>query len=536
MENKISKSINKKTKPLLINIFKMFSQKENYIKIKSLSLFKIINGKIPNFKYNNLNIVIDNKKYPLILSKRIKLIKGFNLLIYSFKIPIKDIKNFDVQNKIILNYNNLYQGRIIYNIFDFKKGKYRNSKIFKFNNTSVFFRQTSKNTMYLTVRETCIYDQFKNNVKLNLAYYISKFYPKKNIILLYEKESSRYEESASVLYEKLIDKHHNNCFYIINKDNPIIKTLPPKYKKNLIYKDTFKHLVYFFKCTTFIGSETIGHALQLRVANKYANRKVNNYNNKYIFLQHGVMYMISLNSELRSGFKNNQYQLQRTVVSSALEAEHFISLADFEKNNLYITGLAKFDKSVLNDNADKIVIMPTWRRWETNEARDNFTHTKYYKMLERIISAIPSSLHDKIIVLPHPLISEAMHYSNSKLQKYLCIDKTYNDILKECKLLITDYSSISYDAFYRGSNVIFYWEEKEECLKNYGEGTTLMLTESLAFGEVCYSQEELQKVITESYNSKQKTKFKNRYQKIVEFHDNKNTERIIKCLKKDHII
>ena len=109
-------------------------------------------------------------------------------------------------------------------------------------------------------------------------------------------------------------------------------------------------------------------------------------------------------------------------------------------------------------------------------------------------------------------------------------------ILPFTNVLITDYSSISYDAFYRGSNVIFYWEEKEECLKNYGEGTTLMLTESLAFGEVCYSQEELQKVITESYNSKQKTKFKNRYQKIVEFHDNKNTERIIKCLKKDHII
>ena len=32
--------------------------------------------------------------------------------------------------------------------------------------------------------------------------------PKKKIVLLYEKESSRYEESASVLYEKLIDDGH----------------------------------------------------------------------------------------------------------------------------------------------------------------------------------------------------------------------------------------------------------------------------------------------------------------------------------------
>ncbi len=526
----------KKTKPLLINIIKHASIKNSHLTIRALALFKVINGKIPNFKFQNLNIIIDNKEYALKLTGKLKLIKEYYLLFYSFKIPLNDIKNFDVQNKIIVNYQNLYQGRIIYNVFDFKKGKYRNSKVFKLNNTSLFLRQTIKNTMYLTVRESCLYDNSLSNAKLNLAYFISKIYPKKNIILLYEKESSRYEESASVLYEKLIDKGYSNCYYIINKDNPIIATLPLKYQKNLIYKDTFKHLIYFFKCPTFIGSETIGHALQLRIANIHANRKVNNYNNKYVFLQHGIMYMISLNSELRSGFKNNQYKFQRTVVSSALEAKHFIELADFKMSDLYITGLAKFDKSILNSDADKIVIMPTWRRWETNEARDNFANTKYYKMLERIISAIPTSLHDKIIVLPHPLISSAMVNSNSKLQKYLCLDKTYNDILKECRLLITDYSSISYDAFYRGSNIVFYWEEKDECLKNYGEGTTLMLTEDLAFGEVCYNKKELQVVIEESYKGKQKAKFKNRYEKIVEFHDNKNTERIINCLKKDNII
>ena len=66
----------------------------------------------------------------------------------------------------------------------------------------------------------------KTDVLLNLNILLLRYFPLK--------ESSRYEESASVLYEKLIDKHHNNCFYIINKDNPIIKTLPPKYKKNLL--------------------------------------------------------------------------------------------------------------------------------------------------------------------------------------------------------------------------------------------------------------------------------------------------------------
>ena len=54
-------------------------------------------------------------------------------------------------------------------------------------------------------------------------------------------------------------------------------------------------------------------------------------------------------------------------------------------------------------------------------------------------------------------------------------DVKYDDILKHTKLLITDYSSIAYDAFYRGCNVIFYWEELQECLEAYGPSTKLMI-------------------------------------------------------------
>jgi len=39
-----------------------------------------------------------------------------------------------------------------------KTGKYRNSNIILLNNLSIYLRQTIKNTMYLTVRETNKYD------------------------------------------------------------------------------------------------------------------------------------------------------------------------------------------------------------------------------------------------------------------------------------------------------------------------------------------------------------------------------------------
>lgn len=524
-----------KQKPLLINIVKKVKRKNDILYLKAFALFKFLNKESYNLK--NLKVEMGNKQIPFTLKfkKGIPFLKGYRFNFYELKIPLNHIYELDIQNKIILKYHQC-KGRILYNLFDYKTGKNRNSKIVFKDNIAIYFRQTVKNTTYLTIRERNCYDTKKGKIKIFFARLFSKVYPKKNIILLYEKECSKYEESASVLYEKLMDKGYDNCYFILNKLHPVIKKLEPKYQKNIIYKDSFKHLISFFKCKTFIGTETLPHALQLRIANKYAIDKIQDPNLTYVFLQHGVMYMISLDCDLRSGFRNTNYKKHRIIVSSELEAKHFIQLGGFKKENLYITGLAKFDKSTLNKNANKIVIMPTWRRWEVNQAKHDFSQTKYYKMLVRIVNSIPKYLRKNVIVLPHPLMIKVMKGSDCKLKKYIPKKTGYDEILKQCKVLITDYSSISYDAFYRGSNVIFYLEEKEECLKQYGGNAKLMLTEDLAFGDSCYHPEELEKIILDNYNKPQRKKYQERYQKIVAFHDNKNTNRIIQKLIEDRVI
>lgn len=521
----------------MLNITKKSSFRNGKINFSAFGLFKILGSTSSNINAKNLKIVINDVTFPIKLKyeKGIPFIKGYYFNFYKFSLPIEAILNFDIQNKIKLQYKDNF-GRILFNIFDFKNGKNRNSKIIIHNDSAIYFRQTIKNTMYLTIREKNVYDTFKGQLKIFFSYVLSKFWFKRNIILLYEKESNRYEESASVLYEKLIDKGYYSCYYIIDKNNDVLNNIDEKYKKNIIYKNSLRHLIYFFSCKKFIGTETIAHAIQLRIANKYAVRKINQKDISFIFLQHGVMYMISLDSDMRSSFRKNQYKLYKIVVSSKLEAEHFIELGGFNKKDLYITGLAKFDKSYKKTNADKIVIMPTWRRWELNQARIDFSKTNYYRMIEDIIKSIPEDLLQKTIILPHPLIVNYMKNSDCELKKYLPEKVEYDKILQNCKLLITDYSSISYDAFYRGSNVIFFWRDKDDCLKMYGEGTKLMLTKNLAFGSVCYNKKELVNAIQKDYHSNQETKYKNRYKKIVEFDDNSNSDRIISKLRKEKII
>ncbi len=92
--------------------------------------------------------------------------------------------------------------------------------------------------------------------------------------------------------------------------------------------------------------------------------------------------------------------------------------------------------------------MPTWRPWEINAARDDFTETAYYKMVMKIYNSVPDDLKEKVIVLPHPLIANELRELNSPISDKLAMDARYDDILQQTRILITDYSSIAYDAFF----------------------------------------------------------------------------------------
>ncbi|MBR0400319.1 MAG: CDP-glycerol glycerophosphotransferase family protein [Mogibacterium sp.] len=483
-----------------------------------------------------------------------KMPKGFRLNEFELCIDRSVAEELDIQNKLVVNYDGSYNGRILYSLYDLKKGRNRNSEVFIKDGVAVYFRQSRYNSLTLTVRDANQYDLPEGQARIRRAYRKAMASKKKRLgtgraglershdpILMYEKNCSRYEESASVLYEKLIDQGYDNVWYVVNEDNPAIQELPEKYRKNLVWKDSDRHLELLFESDTYIATESTEHALQLRVASKLVMDKIRSRDLRYVFLQHGVMYMVSLNSDMRTGFRNNDHDLQRTVVSSELEARHFIDLAGMKREDLYVTGLAKFDRSFRNEGADRIIIMLTWRRWETNQARADVSETAYYKMTERIYNAVPDELKDKVIILPHPLMADRFAggengTEDSGMAAHIVTGQSYDRILRDCDLLITDYSSIAYDAFYRGANVVFCWEEKDECMQHYGEGTYLMLNRDNVFGDVCMNEEELRESVAANYGREQSEENKARYGRIVEFRDGRNSERIIELLKKDGLL
>ncbi|WP_259342252.1 CDP-glycerol glycerophosphotransferase family protein [Mammaliicoccus sciuri] len=108
--------------------------------------------------------------------------------------------------------------------------------------------------------------------------------------------------------------------------------------------------------------------------------------------------------------------------------------------------------------------------------------------------------------------------------------------MKEARIFITYYSSIIYDAIYRGAYPIFYWKEKDELIKNYK--AIPPVNEENAPGEIAYNEKELieyvNKAIDKNYEVNEDIKEK--YIKINEFNDNKNTKRVIEELTAEKVL
>lgn len=456
-------------------------------------------------------------------------------------IPYADLEDANIHNKVLVKYvdpaGKGFVKPIAYNFLPRAYGdmKVKRPHIDDISGTSIYFRQSLKNGLYITSRRTVKSDYRHYRDLINRAFWLSWLLRWRNIILLYEKESEKYEESAAVLYERLIDLGYRNVYFVLDPDSPHNDFVPEKYRSHVLTKHSLKHYIYFFVAKTFIGTEAPTNAIDSRVANSHANHKLYRSKLKYVFLQHGVMYMVSLASLVRLSFhKGNLGGLMpvKTVVSSQTEADHFIELAGYDQADMAVTGLPKFDRSIKLNTADKITIMPTWRPWEYNQVRHDPKKTRYYQMLVDIIASVPAEQRDKIHLLPHPLFIREL--KNSDLSDYIKDFKSYDEVLRQTDTLITDYSSVAYDAFYRGSNVIFWWKEKDYCMEQYGG--YLMLNGNNVFGDVAMNRRELKTVIKANHGNKQNPKYLRRYRKLVEFHDNKNTDRLIKLLQEERII
>ncbi|WP_018708344.1 CDP-glycerol glycerophosphotransferase family protein [Siminovitchia fordii] len=465
--------------------------------------------------------------------KSIKFLQRFGY----FKVPIESLI---INDKI---HNNLYVGdneTIIHNLRRKHKDKKAKTLAFKKWGKQLLVLRTNLNGN-LTVTLVPFSEEYTltNRIKINFAKLFAKIFPKRgrNTNLYFEKKSERADESGFRVFEKVMSHNPRSSenFYIINKNSDKYVPLKEKYGNRIIKKYSFKHYLNIFRANYFISSELSNHLLNDRLYIDSIRSKIMSV--PLIFLQHGIMFAKPVDNPMAFGFHKgkNLYNMYKSVISSQLEANEFYKMG-YDDRDLILTGLATLDYAYLDKDADKIVYMPTYRYWEESLVyNNNIEKTSYYKSIMKIVDSFEErGLIDRLLIVPHNKFSEFI-YENMPKYKHI-ISKNPTDALKKGRIFITDYSSAIYDGIFRGAYPIFYWEEKDYLIQNYK--AIPPVNDGNAPGPIAYSSKELmnlvQKAIDQNYFLEKE--YQEKYLKINEFNDRKNTERIVNFLKDENII
>ena len=264
-----------------------------------------------------------------------------------------------------------------------------------------------------------------------------------------------------------------------------------------------------------------------------------------VYLQHGI---------IKDDFSHDQNKFNKNVsmfvTSANLEKNSLLSLPYYYFNNeIKLTGLARYDDIYnlslsCNLNERIIVFAPTWRanmngnKWDSVHGKCKynslFRDSSYFKFWNALINdkrILKSMRYNKCkgVLRLHPVIlSQIIDFDFNEYISAELRNVSYEQSICMCKLMITDYSSIAFDAAYIGIKTIYAQFDKDEFYLQqwYNEG--YFNYETMGFGPVCYDYESTVEAIINAIenNCIMDEKYKQRIDDFFAYRDNKNCERI----------
>ena len=245
------------------------------------------------------------------------------------------------------------------------------------------------------------------------------------------------------------------AYYVILKSNPLyekllregnienIIVLPDTTKRICFYHFTYDILLKTKAIISSFGSHTINQ--DFFVHNAYW---------KYIFIQHGETFLKE--SVFWTGyFERCKYD--KILISSSLEKRLFQQY-DFKNEDLIECALPRWDLlPVKSAKKKKILVMFTWRR----APKENFDKSFYKK---KILSLLQNEELDRFLQAHGIELYFALHHALFGARKidfktgykHVVPINQVSEYIKECSLLITDFSSVAFDFMFQNKPVLFY--------------------------------------------------------------------------------
>ena len=325
---------------------------------------------------------------------------------------------------------------------------------------------------------------------------------------------------------------------MINEDSLDYPRLKKEFGDRILVYGSYKCMFYALVAETIVATHP--DIIEFFGYDSVSTRVMKDLFNPYLVcIAHGIT--IQKNADYQNRlFDNTMFY----TTSSKYEVNHILRpIYGYHADEVALTGMARFD-GLINKDKKQILITPTWRRNlvgtaqrnTTREYADSFKNSAYYKIYNSLINdqrliATAEKTGYKVIFLLHPSMSAQI--DDYDRNEYVDIipatgDMSYEKILTESSLMITDYSGIHYDFGYMRKPVIYY--QPKEIPMRFEEGG--MKFKTMGFGPVCTEYDDAVTLICRYMEAgcAMPDEFRQHADDFFAFDDYNNCERIHKAV------
>lgn len=351
---------------------------------------------------------------------------------------------------------------------------------------------------------------------------------------------SEAKDNGYHLFKYIRENHpEKKAYYVIDKESSDLEKIESL--GNVIYYDSFKHYLYYIMSTKLVCAHLGGCVPDSPICWKFHEHEMKN--KKKVFIQHGIT------KELIPSLMYENTKADLFVCGAEPEYEFVKNKFGYPDGNVQYLGFARFDNLHENTTKNQILVMPTWRQWipsstwkseNLEECREIFLKSEYFDRYNSLIN------NQELIDLLEQYNLELIFYPHYEMQVYVDLFKTQYDrvviarkdeydvqqLLKESKILITDYSSVAFDFAYMRKPVIYYQFDNDIYYKDHYQKGYFDYEEH-GFGPVVY---ECKNLIKELYRFLSHNNSKNIYvDRLTHFfslYDQNNCKRIFNAIEK----
>jgi glycosyltransferase involved in cell wall biosynthesis len=320
----------------------------------------------------------------------------------------------------------------------------------------------------------------------------------KDIWIIGEREDTAQDNSYHLFTWIRRNERRRRVYYAINGDAADRAKLAPLGR--VLDRLSWKYRVYLLHATRLINAYDLEAYLGFPGLSKRAF--LTGYGDllryKRVFLQHGVVY-----NDVAPSIHAQVTNVDMVLTTGRSERAYYAEHCGYGYDRVAATGLPRFDALEPVPGLRRILVMPTWRRDivapSYNKAAKPeipFAASEYYRFFssllrdERLLKAL-QYYNVELEFMPHYEIRPYLKHFRID-HPSITVSTTGRDVqlaMRECSMLVTDYSSVFFDVAYMGKPIVYTnFDDEAFYSKHYKRGYFDLARDG--FGPACGTVEQ----------------------------------------------